>query len=114
MTTIWQSVADHIRLLASPKEQLDYESCVPIANVPAKLVSGFCDDLYHPKSSKVIAAFSESELIDLSYFCSLLLEAASLEVSSVLEMLKEPAWRRVVSVAKELMASRSWDPPNTC
>ena len=40
---------DEIDLLAHRSKQLQYEQSVPIANVPAELVCGFCDDLYYPK-----------------------------------------------------------------
>ena len=52
-------VIEHIELLSLPSEQLEYERDVPIADVPAELVCGFCDDLYHPKSPEILLAFTE-------------------------------------------------------
>jgi hypothetical protein len=99
------AVVEHIKLLAHPSEQLEYEKKVPIADVPAELVCGYCDDLYHPKSPDFINAFSEEELKSLAELYGLLCLASKTKVSSVTELLKLPEWRNVVSVAKELYAS---------
>jgi hypothetical protein len=45
---IRRRIVEHIDLLAHPSKQFEYEKNVPIADVPAELVCGFCDDLYSP------------------------------------------------------------------
>jgi hypothetical protein len=95
-------VVEHIELLAHPSQQFEYEKTVPIANVPAELVCGFCDDLYDPKSLDFMNAFSESELKDLAELFGLLSVAAKANVSSVAELLKSEPWRAVIALAKEL------------
>ena len=50
-------VLDEIELLSSPSAQLKYERDVPMANVPAALICGFVDDLYHPKSKLFVTPF---------------------------------------------------------
>lgn len=59
-------VVEEIELLARPSEQMKYEHDVPIANVPAELICGFVDDLYHPKSEMFLNAFTEQELKSLA------------------------------------------------
>lgn len=98
------SIIKEIELLAHPSLQLQYEKEVPQANVPGELICGFCDDLYHPKSPQFLDQFSESELKDLSHLYGVMCEAAKLEAASVQELLLNPKWRAVVSVAKELHA----------
>ena len=101
-SSIRQQVAEHIRLLAHPGEQLEYERRVPIADVPAELVSGFCDDLYAPRSVEFIEAFSDRELKDLAHLYGLLCEAAKAKVHSVAELRKSAAWQLVLRLAREL------------
>ena len=59
-------VVEEIKLLASPSNQMKYERDVPIADVPAELICGFVDDLYHPKSELFLHAFTEQELKSLA------------------------------------------------
>jgi hypothetical protein len=101
--TIRQSVISHLELLSRPSQQLEYEAKVPIANIHCELVSGFCSDLYHPKSQPFLDAFTEDELKDLARLYGLLMETGQLRVSSVSELLKQPQWRRVVAFAKDLV-----------
>jgi hypothetical protein len=58
---IRRAVFEEIELLAHASLQVRYEKNVPIANVPAELICGFCDDLYHPKSQVFLDAFNEDE-----------------------------------------------------
>lgn len=97
-----QRVVDQIRLLAHPSEQLEYEKNVPIANVPAELICGFCDDLYSPTYLALSNAFSDDELKELAHLYGLLIEAAKVDVASVSELLKSRPWQAVVALAKEL------------
>lgn len=68
-TAGWRtSVLDLLETLASREFQQQYEDDVPIANVPAELVCGWFDDLYHPKVLGFAASFSEAELEALTAF----------------------------------------------
>ncbi len=102
--SIRKAIIDEIDLLAHPNKQLQYEKDVPIAHVPTELVCGFCDDLYHPKSEQMLSEFTEEELRGLAHLYGVLCEAADLEVSCAIELVKQPKWRAVVAVAKELNA----------
>ena len=101
-----EAVFEHIRLLARPSLQAQYEKDVPIADVPAELVCGFSDDLFHPKSQAFLDAFTEDEIRDLAVLYGLLLLASrrmgephTLRVS---DLQKLPEWRSVMTFAKEL------------
>jgi hypothetical protein len=99
-----QSIIDEIDLLAHPSKQLQYERDVPLADVPAELVCGFCNDLYHPKSEEMLSQFTEDELRGLAHLYGVLSESSDLQIHSVKDLLQHPKWRAVVSVAKELNA----------
>ena len=98
------AIIKEIELLSLPSKQLEYEKNVPIANVPAELICGFCDDLYHPKCEQMLSAFTSEELKGLAHLYGVLCEAASIEAATVSELLKHDKWRAVVAVAKELSA----------
>ena len=102
--SIRQAIIDEIDLLAHPSKQLQYEKNVPIADVPAELICGFCDDLYHPKSEQMLSQFTEEELKGLAHLYGVLSEAAHIEAQSVIEVIKHPKWKAVTAVAKELNA----------
>lgn len=101
---IREAIIAEIELLSSPSKQREYEKSVPIANVPAELICGYCDDLYHPQSERMLSQFSTEELKGLAHLYGVLCEAASIEAASVDELLKNDQWRTVVAVAKELSA----------
>jgi hypothetical protein len=105
-----KSTIEMIELLSLLSEQLKYEKDVPIADVPAELICMFCDDLYHPKSERFIAEFSEDELKSMAHMYGLLSEAARVTVHSVTELQKRSEWRSVVSLAKEMSAHYKRNP----
>jgi hypothetical protein len=98
------AIIKEIELLSLPSEQLEYEKNVPIANVPAELICGFCDDLYFPKSEQMLSAFTSEELKGLAHLYGGLCEAATIEAETISELLKHDKWRAVVALAKELRA----------
>lgn len=62
---------------------------MPFAKVPAELRCGFCDDLYHPKSEKMLSLFTAEEREGLAQLYGLLCEASSIETDSVGGLLKQ-------------------------
>lgn len=101
--SVRESTIEMIELLSLPSQQLAYEKNVPIADVPAELICGFCNDLYHPKSEAFIAAFSESELKSMAHLYGLLSEVAKSTVHSVSDLQKTPEWRLVVALANKML-----------
>jgi hypothetical protein len=99
---IRESVLEHVELLSQASAQSAYAVNVPIADIHGELVDGFTSDLYSPKNTEFLDAFTEAELKQLAHLYGLLLESIRLHVSSVTELLKQPEWRRVMAVAKEL------------
>ena len=102
--SIRKAIIAEIELLSLPSKQLEYEKNVPIANVPAELICGFCDDLYHPKSEQMLSLFNEDELKGLAHLYGVLCEASTIDATSVADLLKNEKWREVVALAKELSA----------
>ncbi len=101
-------VIEEIELLASPPEQMKYEREVPIANVPAELICGFADDLYHPKSELFLNAFTEQEQKSLAELYSKICVASDAfsehDCHSVADIQKLQEWRTVIAFAKTLLA----------
>ncbi|HRJ79661.1 MAG TPA: hypothetical protein PLF37_14270 [Planctomycetota bacterium] len=102
---IRESIVEHIELLSKASDQLTYESNVSIADIHGELVDGFTSDLYRPKNAEFLDAFTEAELKQLAHLYGLLLESIRLHVRSVTELLKQPEWRRVMKLAKELVVA---------
>lgn len=102
--SIRRAIIKEIELLASVSKQREYEKNVPIANVSAELICGFCDDLYHPKSEQMLSEFNSEELKHLAHLYGVLCEAAKVEATSVVELQKHEKWRSVVALAKKLNA----------
>jgi len=102
VANIRSSIREHLRLLADPVAQREYERNVPVADVPAELLCGWCDDVYHPASAAFQSAFSPRELAALAEFDNLF-NAAAAELPDPLLRLRElqahPAWGRVMSGA---------------
>lgn len=100
-------VVEEIELLASPSDQMKYERDVPIADVPAELVCGFVDDLYHPKSELFLNAFAEQELKSLSELYGMICIASkvfnNMDRLSVSDIQKVPEWPSVMAFAKDLV-----------
>jgi hypothetical protein len=90
-------------MLASASEQMEHEKSVPLAFVPGELFA-FADDLFRPKQPDYVASFTEDELCDLAHLYGLVRESSLVEVATVVELLKQPSWRRVRAVAKEVGA----------
>ncbi|MDA0768442.1 MAG: hypothetical protein O3A92_16655 [Verrucomicrobia bacterium] len=108
--SIRKSIIEMVELLSLPSKQIAYEKHVPIADVPAELICGFCDDLYHPKSETFIAEFSEDELKRMAHLYGLLSVAAKIPVQSVTDLQRCPEWRSVVSLAKGMSAHYKQNP----
>jgi hypothetical protein len=102
-----QRVVEVIEGLANPLDQMKYEHDVPIADVPAELICGFVDDLYHPKSELFLNAFTSEELKSLAELYGRLCVAsdafAKHDRHCVAEIQKLPEWRSVMGFAKNLV-----------
>ena len=101
-------VLEEIELLASPSEQMKYEHDVPIADVPAELICGFVDDLYHPKSELFLNAFTGQELKSLAELYGKICIASDAftkhNCHSVNDIQKLKEWRSVIAFSKDLIA----------
>ena len=102
---IRERVIDCLELLSQPSRQIDYETSVPRANSHGELVSWFSDELFQPKSQQFLDAFTENEIKDLARLYGLLIESRRLRSSSLVDLLREPEWRRIARFAMELVAT---------
>jgi len=95
-----------LHLLASAHEQLIYEQRVPHVPVADELIEIFVTDIFHPKSTEFVFAFTEAELKDLAELFGLFRVARArkheLGVRLVGELQKLPEWRAVIALAKRL------------
>jgi len=100
-------VVEEIEGLANPLDQVKYEHDVPIADVPAELICGFVDDLYHPKSERFLNAFTSDELKSLAELYGRLCVASDAftkhDCHSVDDIQKLPEWQSVMAFSKDLV-----------
>jgi len=105
---IREQVLDCVRMLASASAQLEYERDVPHAYVPDELVSGFADDVFHPKAPDFISSFADHELRGLSELYGLVCAAArelhAVRCETVADLQRLATWRKVMQFAKDLAA----------
>jgi hypothetical protein len=93
-----------VELLAKPSAQLAYEASLTRAgHAPTELVSAFCDDLFHPRELAGCGEFTNDELKSFAHLYGLVIEVGHALHASVAAMLKDPLWRRVVTVANDLL-----------
>ena len=87
-------VVEYLEFLSLTSLQLAYQSSLinHAGHAPTELVCGFCDDLFHPKSSEFIGAFSEEEHKALSHLYGLMVEAAPKTYPTIEEMIKTDTW----------------------
>jgi hypothetical protein len=99
-------IIEELEMLSSASKQLEYETTLAAVagDAPTELAEVFCTDLFNLKNPELISAFSNDELKMLAHLYGLVVEATRALHPTVTEMLKDPAWRRVMSVAKDLRA----------
>lgn len=92
---------DLLDLLADFEAQRAYERDVPIADVPAELVSMWFDDAYHPTSAQHIRAFSVRERDLLAAFHSVYERCVDALPSDggVIALQQSPHWATVAQHA---------------
>jgi hypothetical protein len=100
-----QSVLEYLELLSQPSRQIDYETSAPRVDSHGELVRWFCDALFRPKNQQFLEAFTENEIKDLARLYGLLIESRLLRASSLVDLLREPEWRRIARFAKALVAT---------
>ena len=99
---IREKIVEELLLLSLPSEQLAYEKSLTNAgHAPTELIEVFCQ-CFDPKSQEFVSAFTRDEHRDLAHIYGLIVEASGANHSTVADMLKDPIWRRVVALAKEL------------
>ena len=97
-------IIEELEMLSLASKQLAYEASLAAGagHAPTELIEVFCTDIFNLKNPEFISAFSNEELKMLAHLYGLVVEAANDSHSTVTDMLKDPAWRRVMSVAKDL------------
>jgi hypothetical protein len=66
--TLRRNIIEHLRLLSSAEEQLQYQRNVPSVNIIVELVCGWFDEDYMPEDEAFSSAFSMRELQAMSEF----------------------------------------------
>ena len=102
---IRSSIIEELALLSSGHAQLRYEQSVPTANIPAELVCGWFDDIYHPDTREFQQAFSRSELAALAGFSALFELQVSSMPDTVRELVKLATWQQVMQQAREALST---------
>jgi hypothetical protein len=101
--SVRSSIIAELELLSKPSAQLAYEESLSNAgHAPTELHCVFCDDLFHPRELVLGGEFSDDEIKDLAHLYGLMVESWGSNHATVGAMLKAPAWRRVIELAKQL------------
>jgi hypothetical protein len=99
-----RNIIDHLRLIASPEEQLEYERQLiehGCGWVPWELFEGWFD-FYHPGFGMFEDAFSPEEQAALAEFNEVIDSAAGkVPDDSVEAMLKSQEWQQVMKAANQ-------------
>lgn len=100
-----------LELIADLDAQDSYERQVPIANVPAELISQWFDDHYHPGAEWFSEAFSERELAsfaDFNAFYEARMARLPLD-GGVAKLRGSQDWIDVCEKARATLADLRWD-----
>jgi len=108
MNPIRKSIKEILEILASKENQIRYELDVPIANVPAELISMWFDDTYHPDSSQHKEAFSAEEQQILRSFNAFYDSRVDKLPKTLDEMHASPLWDEIVKEAQRVCKSIEW------
>ncbi|MDH5347015.1 MAG: hypothetical protein OEW13_03825 [Nitrospira sp.] len=104
---------DLLRLLSSEQEQLNYETDVTIANVPAEFLCMSFDDQYHSDDSFFRSSFTADELEALAEFhryCDKHSRVLPEARGTVQTWLAFPDWRGIMFEAKKILDGIAPDP----
>jgi hypothetical protein len=99
-------IREELGLLASEKEQLEYEKNVPHVDITAELLCGWFDDSYHPDDEGFRSCFESHELEVLARFNRFYDERTSKLPESkgtVRTWLETPVWREVMREAQSTL-----------
>ena len=105
------NIIEELEMLSSASKQLEYETTLAsgAGDGPTELAEVFCTDLFNLKNPDLISSFSNEELKMLAHIYGLIVESTHVSHPTVADMLKDPAWRRVMSLAKDLRAKLGSD-----
>ena len=98
------AIIRELQLLSLPSRQQEYQASLiaGAGHAPTELIESFCTDLFSPKAPEFLSDFSEEEVKALAHLYGLIIEAGKNHYVTVEDMLRDSAWRKVISLAKEL------------
>jgi hypothetical protein len=99
-------IRELLQLLASEKEQLDYERNVPHVDITAELLCMWFDDLYDSEHAATDSTFSDAERAALAEFHRLYDERQRRlpeSCGTVRTWLASPVWREIMRKAHETL-----------
>jgi hypothetical protein len=102
-----KNVIEDLHLLASTKEQLEFQRRVPFVNISNELTCGWFDDSYHPADETFCGAFSEAELKTLAKFNEVFDHVRSSfeepHMPEIQALIQTPQWKRAVKAAAKTL-----------
>jgi len=101
------NIINFLNLIASGREQLDYQESAPV-NVANELVNQWFDDFYHPADAQFASQFSADELRLLKQFDAYYNERLAMLPNSLDALLKTGAWNEVMAYAGGVLDACSW------
>lgn len=99
-----RNIIEHLRLLSSAEEQLQYQHNVPFVNITVELACIWFDDNYRPEDEAFSSAFSVQELEAMSEFNRVSddIVASTLQgedLPDIADFIKTPEWTRLSQAA---------------
>jgi hypothetical protein len=101
------NIINALQLIASPSDQLEYQSKAPV-NVARELVNQWFDDFYHPADSQFMSEFDAVELQVLADFNAYYDSRVSALPDSLPELLQSSVWKEVMLNAEHVLAQCGW------
>lgn len=102
-----KNIKEHLQLLSSAEEQLEYQCNVPHVNVAVELACMWFDDYYHPEDKIFRSGFSESELQVMSDFSAdfdnVLAHFPSEHMPETVDLVERLEWARLTQAAQKAL-----------
>jgi hypothetical protein len=95
-------INEHLQLLSSKEEQLQYQRNVPHVNIITELVCCWFDDAYWPDDETFCSGFSKEELLAMAEFSGVfeaVLASMQSEVADIAVYVETPQWSQLLHAA---------------
>lgn len=101
------NIINLLNIIASRREQLEYQETAPV-NVANEMVNQWFDDFYHPADAQFTSQFSANELVLLRQFDAHYEERLALLPHSLDGLHRNCAWNEIMAYAGDVLDACRW------